>query len=77
MQLENFEPTLNLFRYAIPFKPFTISMVNGDTIEVDFPGALAVRGGVAYYIGSGNVPKVFDHEGVSHIIGDLANQQAA
>ena len=35
------------------------------------PDALIVRDGVAVYLGPGGVPVLFDHEGVSNVIGDL------
>jgi hypothetical protein len=51
-----------------------VALVNGDRFVVDHPDALAVRDGVAVYISAGGVPVLFDHEGVSHIIGDLSGQ---
>jgi hypothetical protein len=52
-------------------------MVHGDRLEVDHPDALAVRDGVALFVGPGGVPVVFDHEGVSQVIGDLAERPQA
>ena len=74
MGTDNFDQTLNEFKKRIPFRPFTVTLVNGDRFEVDYPGALVFRDGVAVYIGSGGVPHVFDHEGVNEIIGDLMGQ---
>jgi hypothetical protein len=74
MGADNFDRTLNEFKRRTPFRPFTVTLVNGDRFEVDYPGALVVRDGVAAYIGSGGVPHVFDHEGVNEIIGDLMGQ---
>lgn len=71
MQSENFDSTLTAFRRRVPFRPFTVSLVNGERFEVDHAEALVVRDGVAIYIGPGGIPVVFDHEGVSNIIGDL------
>lgn len=51
-------------------------MQNGDRLEVDHPDALAIRDGVALFAGLGGIPSIFDHEGVSRIIGDLAGQPA-
>ena len=74
MQADNFEQTLNAFKTRTPFRPFTVALVNGDRFEVDFPAALLVRDGVAVYIAAGGVPVIFDHEGVSQVVGDLNNQ---
>jgi hypothetical protein len=46
-------------------------MVNGNRYEVDFPDALAIREGVAFFAGPGGVPVFFDHESVSEVIGDV------
>jgi hypothetical protein len=51
-------------------------MVNGDRLEVDHPDALAVRDGLALFAAPGNVPVIFDHEGVSQVVGDLAGHSA-
>jgi hypothetical protein len=71
MEVDNFDRSLNAFKTRIPFRPFTVALVNGDRFEVDYPTALVVRDGVAVYIRAGGVPILFDHEGVSQIIGDL------
>jgi hypothetical protein len=34
-----------------------------------------VRDGVAVYVAAGGVPVIFDHEGVSQVIGDLMGQR--
>lgn len=77
MEAENFDRTLAAFRQRVPYRPFTVVLVNGDRFEVDHPGALVVRDGVAVYIGPGGVPVLFDHEGVSQMVGDLMGQQSA
>jgi hypothetical protein len=74
MQADNFERTLDVLRERRPFRPFTVALVNGDRFEVDHPGALAARDGAAIYISPGGVPVIFDHEGVSQIVGDLLGQ---
>jgi len=71
MEIDNFHQTLSAFRSRIPFKPFTIVLVNGDRFEVDHPSAFNTRDGVGVYLAPGGVPVIFDHEGVSQIIGDL------
>ena len=77
MEAANFDQTLRVFKGSKPFRPFTVTLVSGDRFEVDHPDALAVRDGVAMYIGAGGVPVVFDHEGVSQVIGDLMGQSNA
>jgi hypothetical protein len=67
-----FDNTLRAFKHRSPFRPFTIALVNGDRLEVDHPEALIVRDGVGLFAGPGGVPAVFDYQGVSQVIGDLA-----
>jgi hypothetical protein len=74
MDRDKFNVTLRTLKNGKPFRPFTIAMVNGDRLEVDYPDALAFREGVALFVASGCVPVWFDHEGVSQVIGDLAGQ---
>lgn len=74
MQADNFDNTLKAFMSRSPFRPFTVALVNGDRFEVDHPGALLVRDGVAVYLAPGGIPVLFDHEGVSQVIGDLKEQ---
>ena len=77
MQADNFDRTLATFKRRIPFRPFTVALVNGDRFEVDHPDALVVRDGVAIYVAPGGVPVIFDHEGVSQVVGDLMGQAGA
>ena len=77
MQAETFDGSLNAFKGRKPFQPFTVALVDGERFEVDHPGALVVRDGVAVYIRPGGVPVIFDHEGVSQLIGDLKDQTSA
>lgn len=42
------------------------------SVEVDHPDALAVRDGMAMFAAPGNVPAIFDYEGVSQVIADLS-----
>jgi hypothetical protein len=74
MHRETFDATIRTFRHRAPFRPFTISMVNGERLEVNHPEALAVRDGVGMFVGPGRIPSIFDHEGVAQVIGDLANR---
>ena len=76
MDQESFNGTIRAFKNRIPFRPFTVTLVNGNKYEVDHPEALAVRGGLAMFAAPGNIPVIFDHEGVSEVIGDLAGRDA-
>jgi hypothetical protein len=70
---DTFDGTIRAFKHQTPFRPFTVSLVNGERLEVDHPDALAVRDGVALFIGPGRIPSILDHEGVAQVVGDLAN----
>jgi hypothetical protein len=74
MDRETFDSTIRTFKRRMPFRPFTLAMVNGDRVEVDHPEALAIRDGVGLFAGPGGMPVVFDHEGVSQVIGDFAER---
>ena len=76
MDRETFDTTILSFKRRTPFRPFTLSLVNGDRLEIDHPDALVVRDGVGLFVGPGGVPAVFDYEGVAQVIGDLANREA-
>lgn len=74
MDRETFDATLRTFKHRTPFRPFTVSLVNGERLEVDHPDSLAMRDGVALFAGPGGVPSVFDYEGVAQVVGDLAGR---
>ena len=76
MDRDTFDATIRMFKQQRPFRPFTLSLVNGERLEVDHPDALAMRDGVGLFVGPGGVPAVFDYEGVAQIIGDLANRSS-
>jgi hypothetical protein len=77
METATFDQTLIALQKRKPFRPFTVVLVNGDRFEVDYPGALVVRDGVAVYVAAGGIPVIFDHEGVNQFIGDLMDQKDA
>ena len=77
MDRNTFSGAIRVLKNRKPFQPFTVSMVNGDRFEVDHPDALAVRDGLALFAAPGNVPVIFDHEGVSQLIGDLSGHGSA
>lgn len=74
MDRETFDATIRTFKQRTPFRPFTISLVNGERLEVDHPDAIIVRDGVGLFAGPGGIPSVFDYEGVAQVVGDLANR---
>ena len=74
MDIETFDATIRTFKNRTPFRPFTISLVNGERLEVDHPDAIIVRDGVGLFAGPGGIPSVFDYEGVAQVVGDLANR---
>lgn len=71
---DNFDHALNALKQRVPYRPFTVVLINGTRFEVDHPGALVLRDGVAVYVGPGGIPVLFDHEGVNQLVGDLMEQ---
>ena len=71
MAVDTFDQIMRHFISRTPFKPFTVALVNGDRYEIDHPRAVGMRDGFAVFIAPGKSPVVFDHEGVSQVIGDL------
>jgi hypothetical protein len=74
MDRETFDNTLRMLTQRRPFQPFTVAMVNGDRLEVDFPNAIAFRNGTALYIAPGGISVWLDYGGVSQVIGEVAGQ---
>ncbi len=73
MTAENFERVLEGLRQLQPFRVFTVELHGGRRFEVDHPGALVFRDGVAVFIAPGGVPIWFDHESVNQILGAPSN----
>ena len=76
MDRETFTATIRAFKHRTPLRPFTVVTVSGNRHEVDHPDTLAVKDGVAVALGPVGVPIIFDHEGVSEVIGDLSGRGA-
>ena len=76
MNQDAFTETIRAFKHRTPYRPFTVVTVSGNRHEVDHADALAVNDGVAVFIGPGGVPVIFDHEGVSEVVGDLSGRGA-
>jgi hypothetical protein len=71
MSADRFDEAVKVLTSRRPFKPFTVVLVSGSRFEVDYPSALAARDGAAVYLAPGGIPVIFDHEGVSEVVGDL------
>jgi hypothetical protein len=71
MTAEHFDSILEAFRSRQPFRPFTVELHNANRFEVDHPGALIFRDGVAVYLLPGGKPIFFDHESAVHFSDDL------
>jgi hypothetical protein len=69
MTADDFTSILDGLRQAQPFRVFTVELQGRRRFEVDHPGALVVRDGVAVFLAPGGVPVWFDHEGVEQILG--------
>lgn len=73
MTADNFVQILDGLRTLQPFRVFTVELNGGKRFEVDHPGALVVRDGVAVFLAPRGVPIWFDHESVNQIIGATAS----
>jgi hypothetical protein len=73
MTADNFDQVLDGLRRLQRFREFTVELQNGRRFEIEHPGALVVRDGVAVFIAPGGIPIWFDHENFSQIIGAPAN----
>lgn len=69
MTTDHFDEVLGGLKQLQPFRVFTMELHGGRRFEVDHPGALVVRDGVAVYLAPGGIPIWFDHESVNQIIG--------
>lgn len=70
MTPNNFDSVIRSFQHHTPFQPYTVGLVNGQSITIDHSEALVLRGGLAVYIDRNGVPVFFDHESVSEVIGE-------
>lgn len=68
MTAENFDQALRGLAARNPYQVFTIELNGGQRFEIDFPGALSFRDGVAVFLAPGGVPVIFDHESINAII---------
>jgi len=77
VEVVQFDRSLRASRQRIPFRPFTVALVNGDRFQVDHPEAQILRDGVAVFIAAGGVPTLFDHTSVSQVVGTPLAQASA
>jgi hypothetical protein len=75
MTADNFTSALDGLKQLQPFRVFTVELHGGRRFEVDHPGALIVRDGVAVFLAPGGVPILFDYDSVNQIIAAPANTQ--
>ncbi len=73
MTSENFDQVLDGLRQLQPFRVFSVELHGGRRFEIDHPGALVIRDGVAVFLAPGGIPIWFDHESVTQIIGAGSN----
>lgn len=73
MTAENFDNAMRVLTTRTPYEVFTIELNGGQRFEVDYPGALSWRNGIAVFLAPGRVPVLFDHESVNAIIADKAD----
>ena len=76
MTSDHFDQLLVALTGRENFHPFTVELTGGHQFEVDHPSAIVVRDGVAVYLKPGGIPVWFDHEGVTQIVGDIADRSA-
>jgi hypothetical protein len=69
MTADSFEHVLEGLKQVQPFRVFTVELHGGRRFEIDHPGALVVRDGVAVFLAPGRIPIWFDHESVTQIVG--------
>ena len=72
MDRNTFDHTIRTFKHQKPYRPFTVITVSGNRYEIDHSEAVIVRDGVAMFVAPGGIPHIFDHEGVSEVVGDLS-----
>lgn len=77
MTAENFDKALEGLKQRTPFHPFTVELIGGHRFEIDHPGALVVRDGVAVFISPDGVPVLFDHESVAVFVAELRKKRKA
>jgi len=70
MTAQHFDETLKALCHETPFKAFTVVFQGGRRLEVDFP--LAIRDGVAVYLGPRGAPTILTYADIDQIIASSA-----
>ncbi|HVS72861.1 MAG TPA: hypothetical protein VHQ47_16510 [Phycisphaerae bacterium] len=76
MTAEHFDRIIHAFQKRAPFRSYTVELVNGARVDVDYPETLVFRGGVAVFLCAEGAPAFFDHESVAQVT-DASGQRAA
>jgi hypothetical protein len=76
MTTDAFDRSLRAFQRRTPFRPYNVELVSGFRFQVDHPEALVFRSGVAVFFAPDGTPTLFDHEGVSRLVGETADESA-
>jgi hypothetical protein len=76
MTADHFEKTLVAYQKRKPFRSFRVRFTSGEHIDVDHPEAVVIRGGIGVYVSAKGVPKLFDHESVSEVLGETGRRSA-
>ncbi|MBV9656846.1 MAG: hypothetical protein JO295_01930 [Verrucomicrobia bacterium] len=74
MESESFDRSLRAFSHRTPFVSFTVELASGERITVDHPEAMVYRGGLAVYVAPNGTPTLFDHAGVTRLVGKMDSQ---
>jgi hypothetical protein len=75
MTAKKFDKTLESLKQRTPFHPFIVGLMGGHWFEVDHPGALVVRDGVAVFISPDGIPVLFDHESATQFVPEMRKKR--
>ena len=74
MDAQKLAAAVRVLKTRTPFHPFTLVLNNGTRLEGDHPEAIAFRSGTGVHLGPEGVPTLFDADGVTEVVGDLARR---
>lgn len=78
MHPNTFETALRGFTQKVPFRPFTVELVNGRQFVIEHSEALVFRNGrIAVYIAPDGALTIFDPAGVNQVTGSPEPQPNA
>ena len=72
MDSDKLSATIRVFKQRSPYHPFTLVLNNGTRLEADHPEAVSYRAGTGVHLGPMGVPTLFEADGVTEVVGDLA-----